>query len=249
MQKLINILFILCLLLTSCSDNIDEFVPNDVSIVNSQLQIIGPSSSSSYNLNNNVESKVKTNKDLEIEVPINTFFSSNESNDMPFQLEIIELNSYVDFITNNITHLSDDGIRDVVFSLYLSAKDTDQNTLTIKEDKSVTVRIPSERYSGMIQLGSGFVSDNTIAWDYSLENDVQYTEWIQVNSDNSTEVISGYEFTIEETGWYTLSVINDVPFELIDICMTLQDENLNENNTLVYTLLDSYQYLLQAQSI
>jgi len=249
MQKLTNLLFILCLILISCNDDIDEFVPNDVSIVYSQLQNIGPSSSSSFDLNNNIDSKVNTIKDLEIQIPINTFNNSSESNDIPFQLDIIELDSYVGFITNNITHLSDDGIRDVVFSLYISAKDSEENILTVKENKSIIVRVPSERLTGMMEIGTGFVSDNAIAWDYSSDNNIEYTEWEKVNEDNSSEVIHGYEFTVEDTGWYTLSVINDNPFDLIDICMTLNNDKLNKDNTIVYTLLDSHQYLLQAQYI
>lgn len=249
MQKPTGLLLFLCLILFSCSDNIDEFVPNDVSVVYSELQQIVPSSSSSFDLNNNVDSKINTTKDLEIEIPTNTFKSQSETNDIPFQLDVIEIDSYVGFITNNITHLSDDGIRDVIFSLYISAKDNEDTNLELREDKDITIRIPSERYTGMMEIGTGFVSENSIAWDYSSSTTIDYTQWIKVNEDNSTDIISGYEFKVKETGWYTLSVINDVPFELIDICMTIEESKLNESNTLVYTLLDSYQYLLQAQSI
>ena len=63
------------------------------------------------------------------------------------------------------------------------------------------------------------------------------------------EEFSGYEFSVPETGWYSLSLINDDPYTLNDICLSIDDEKLNADNTLVYIVLDSHQYLIQAKSI
>ncbi len=250
MQKLTTLILILGLI--SCGDNIEQFVPNDISVVHTELKNIGESKSSSYKLNNNTLSTISTNMDTDIEIPINTFYNPSELSDIPYQLDIIELSSYSDYITRNITQVSDEGIRDVIHSVYVSAKDNDNKSLSIKNNKEIIIRIPSEERDGKLQIGNGYVANNSIAWSYNnaIQNlRIKYTEWTKLNSENVLEKFSGYEFPVSQTGWYSLTVIDDAPYTLNDLCVTIEDEKLNSDNTLVYVVMDSHQYLLQAQSI
>jgi len=250
MQRLTTLIIFTCLF--SCSDNVDQFVQNDVSIVHTQLKDIGQSKSSSFKLNNNTVSNIATDNNTEIELPINTFFKPSELSDIPFQLDIIELDSYEDYITSNVTNLSDEGVRDVVFSIYISAKDNEKNTLSVQNNQEIVVRIPAENKIGELQLGSGYASENVITWNYSnTQNNkkIKYKQWSRTNSENVLEEFSGYEFSISESGWYSLTVVKDDQYSLNDVCLSIPEEKFNENNSLVFILLDSHQHLLQAQPL
>ena len=119
-------------------------------------------------------------------------------------------------------------------------------------NKEITVRVPSEIREGNLQLGNGYAIDQSISWNYSntIQNSsIKYTEWSKINSENIEEEFVGYEFKVAQTGWYSLSVINDTPNVLQDVCIEIENNNLNSDNSLVYILSNTHQYLLQAQAI
>jgi hypothetical protein len=248
MQKLTTLLLIIGLI--SCASDVDQFIPNDISLLHSELRLLSDSKSSTYDLNNNTLAVINSTDHVEVSIPANTFFANGELNNKPFQLDLIELNSYSDYITSRIPHIIEtDGIRNILYSLYLNAKATDSNDLRIIGENTITIRVPSERKNGTLQIAQGVVKGDIISWNFNNSNpNIRYTEWQVPNSEGVNETIGGYEFEVNNTGWYSLSVIEPTPFVIQDLCIEVGDNKFNPDNTVVYILSQKLNYLLQGVS-
>lgn len=246
MQKL-YILFLFVALI-SCSSDVDQFIPNDISLLHSELRLLSNTKSSSFNLNNNSESVAHSVNNVEVVIPANIFFSHGELNNKPFQLDLIELNSYSDYITSRIPHITEsDGIHNVLYSLYINAKNDISDDLNIIGDNTIKIRIPSKRKSGILQIAQGVVKGDLISWDFNNPNsNIRFTEWQVTNIEGINITESGYEFEVNKTGWYSLSVIESTPFIVQDLCIEIGDNKFNQDNTVVFLLSQESNYLLQA---
>jgi len=246
--KQLTIFTLSLIFLFSCVKYKDEFISKELKPIERELRNLLPSNSSEHTLNSNEQSLITSQYNLQIELEPNSFFEAKESSNY-FQFYFVELSSYSDYISHNISHLTGDAINNVIYSVYISASEKNEE-LSLINNKKIKVRFPSDMIDGDIVIGNGYVENDEILWDYdnqSIVSSMDYISWTVMNEDGTVVDVSGYELSLSQTGWYSIASNDDNAMTLKDVCINLNSEFLNVENSIVYFLSQDNRLLTKAQ--
>lgn len=248
-MKQLFLVVISILFLFSCAKDKDEFIPIELSPVEKELRELLPINSSQYILNSNESSLITSQYNLQVELEANSFFESSESSNAPFEFNVVELSTYADYLSQNISHVSDSQVNSVLYSIYISANDNGE-LLNLIDNKKIDIRFPSELLNEEITIGKGFVENSELIWRYdntSINESVKYETWTSKNEDGTITDYNGYQLSVDETGWYSIAISNDNPMTLSDICVDIISDNISIENSAVYFLSREHKLLSEAQ--
>jgi len=247
--KQLTIITLSLILLFSCAKDKDEFIPNELKPIERELRNLLPSNSSQYILNSNEQSPITSQYNLQIEMDPNSFFEAKESSNYPFQFNFVELATYSDYLSQNITHLTGTRVDNVIYSIYLAASENNEQ-LSLINDKKIKVRFRSDIIDDDIIIGKGYIDNGEILWDYdnqSIPTSIDYITWTIKNEDGTNVNVNGYELSVSETGWYSIGSNDNSAVRLSDVCINLNSEFLNAANSVVYFLSKDNKLLTKAQ--
>ena len=162
MKKIIYVL-ILAFSYSSCVQEKDLFILTYADYPTNSLKSMIPSKSMDVRLNNNESYKLSPPFSSYVEVDKGAFIPKIEESSN-YDLKIIELRDYVDYILQNVDHESNIGITNTIFSFYVSAEQ-DGSQLDFEEGKTMRIRFPHTVVPGELALGYGDVSGNSLKWE------------------------------------------------------------------------------------
>lgn len=235
----------------SCIKDKDEvFIPTHTDYPTNSLKTLIPSKSMHLKLSNSQSHKLKTDFNSYIEIDRGAFLSETEG-EIQYELNVIELKNYVDFILQNVDHESSIGITNTIYSFYIAAEQ-DGNQLSFQEGKTMRVRFPIENEApGDLALGFGKTIDNSLVWDYfssNINSRVDYIAWESIQEDGSMKTEYGYEIIINSPGWYSLvSKENNQGFTS-SLCVNFEPD-FNGDNTAVYLMMNDKRYITKLKMI
>ena len=246
-----NIIYILILIFSfsSCVKEKDLFIPTYADYPTNSLKYMIPSKSMDVRLDNNESYKLSTPFNSYIEIDEGAFVPKVEASS-DYNLKVIELRDYVDYILQNVDHESNIGITNTIFSFYVSAEQ-EGSQLDFEEGKTVRIRFPHENVQGELALGSGDIDGNSLRWDYfssNVNSRVSYIAWETIREDGSMITEYGYEVIIDSPGWYSLVTKESVPNNTSSICLEFSKE-YNIDNTAVYILMNDRNYISKLKMI
>lgn len=247
MRKYIFILVATCLI--SCVKERDQFIPNNEDYPTNALKSLIPSKSLQVNLKHNESYELTTANNSYLEIDNGVFAASLENNSS-YDLKVIELTSYVDYILQNVDHESNIGITNTLYSFYISAEQ-DGNPLDVQEGKSMKIRFTSENMGSNLALGYGQLKDNILKWDYyssNLNSRVSYIAWETIDENGQMKTEYGYEIIVNSQGWYSLVTKEGVSNAGSSICLNYNPIYTNEN-TASYLLMNDKNYISKLKMI
>lgn len=240
MYKFLFCLF--CFTLFSCVDNKDVFIPNlsEHPIVSLKKQI--PSKSTSIEVDVKETNRFVTRFDTYIEMDRNAFVNSEGST--LFDVKIIEMDEYVDFIMENVEHETNIGIINSLRSIYITAE-LDGQSVSISEGRKIKIRFPSERINSPLALGYGRFEEGKLKWDYfqsNIDSRVEYIGWETQAGDGTMITEYGYEIVVDRLGWYSLVSKEEVFNGTGQVCVKYPEET-DMQKTATYLMLEDKNYL------
>jgi len=243
-------IFTLVFVLQSCVEEKNEvFIPTHSDFPTNSLKTIIPSKSLDVTLSNNESQKLTTDFNSYIEIDNGAFISQSEG-EIQYDLKVIELRNYIDYILQNVDHQSSIGITNTIYSFYISAE-KDGEQLGFQEGKTMRIRFPHDKINGDLAIGFGQASNNSLKWDYfssNINSRVEYIAWEVINDDGSMRTEYGYEMIVNRSGWYSLVTKENLPINSNSLCMNF-DSDFNGENTAVYLLMNDKNYITQLKMI
>ena len=242
-----NLVYIFLLsLLSSCYEDSELFIPHGEEGPLEALKTLIPSTSQILTLNNDSDHLVVTDYDAQILVKAGTFLAKSEAS---YELELIEMQNYADFILHNNDHFTGETIFSPFYSIYIGAN-LNSNNLDLQTDKELIIRVPSQEPLDQIVLGRGSLDQNLLSFDYhidELSNKIEYKSWTKMTMGGIEITEWGYEFTVNKPGWYSLaSTIMDTKGDF-EFCISVPDQ-FDKSNTLVYLLSSDFNFLTRMTS-
>lgn len=245
-----NLVFIFILsLLASCYEDSELFIPHEEEGPLESLKSLIPSTSQIQTLNNDTDHLIVTDYDAQIIVDAGTFLAKAESPNVSYDLHLIEMKNYADYILHNNDHYTGDIMYSPFYSIYVDAS-LNSNSLDMQAGQELTIRVPTQEPLSAIVLGRGMVDQNLLTFDYYIEeliNELEFTSWKKVTAGGAEITVYGYEFTVNKPGWYSLaSAIMDTKGDF-EFCISVPDQ-FDKSNTLVYLLSSDFNFLTRMTS-
>ncbi len=240
----IKYFFLLCSLLfvVGCNRDSETFSPLNHNDVESVLRSVVPANSTDLVVSNKKVVSINTDLNAQIEIGPSTFFENSESNDIEYNIKVIELGSFSDYILQNATSDNNLGLVENIYGAFIHAE-YDNQKIEIRQSKNIVLRIPSEMLPGKLRMGYGVSSDESgIFWNFnngSEEDNINYTSWTDAHNNK----ISGYEIKISKSGWVCLSRVVDQHVQSYNQLCANFDENFTTDNTQVYLLSKSHGFI------
>ncbi len=249
MKSIFYILSIVFLLQSCIKDKDEIFIPTHADYPTNSLKSLIPSKSLDVKLSNNESHKLTTKFNSYIEVDKGAFDSESEG-DIQYDLKVIELRKYVDYILQNVDHESSIGITNTIYSFYVSAE-KDGNQLGFEEGKTIRVRFPHDKLTGELALGYGQAFDNSLRWEYftsNINSQVEHIAWEAIDENGIMHIEYGYEIIINNSGWYSLVTKESLSSSSSSLCLSYSPE-FNGDNTAAYLLMNDRKYITKLKMI
>jgi len=250
MMKLFSVCLLIALTISSCLKESGEFIPDEIPGPINNLRNLISSESQEFRVSNNLGATLTSSHGVELIVEPMTFMNNSEGVSSSIKLDHLEMTTLSDFILQEVDNSSDLGFTHSIYSFYLDASYLG-NEININEDRVITLRIPSNELYENLVLGKGEFNSTKLRWNYNLEelnSQFEFTTWEEQDTVGGIKLITGYEITVNETGWYNLvSKVNNPNNLEVPFCIDFPDNSeFNSNNTVVYTFLSEDKFIVPA---
>ncbi|NNF21085.1 MAG: hypothetical protein HKN67_04025 [Saprospiraceae bacterium] len=243
------VLFFFSILMFSCYEDSEFFIPHDEEGPLESLKSLIPSTSDILQIDNGEDHVIVTDYNVQLLVESGTFLSKAEASDISYQLHLIEMKNYADFMLHNNDHYTGDKIYSPFYSIYVDAS-LNSNSLDLQTGEKLVVRVPSQEPVEELVLGRGMVNQNKLVFDYNIDGLVDaftYTGWTITSPDGKETIEYGYEFELGKPGWYSLaSPVNNTRGDF-EFCISVPDQ-FDKSNTLVYLLSSDFNFITRMNS-
>jgi len=234
----------------SCIRDKDEvFIPTHSDYPTNSLKSLIPSKSMDLRLSNAESHKLTTEFNSYIEIDKDAFISDSEGA-TEYDLKVIELKNYVDYILQNVDNESSIGITNTIYSFYVSAE-KDGVELGFQEGKTIRVRFPYDTVNDNLALGYGKAENNSLVWEYfssNIDSRVDYIAWETIDATGNMKTEYGYEIIINNAGWYSLVEKESFSNNSSTLCVSF-DPEFNGDNTATYLLMNDKKYITKLKMI
>ncbi len=239
MKKLIP--GVLLVLLVSCVEDSDIFIPTETSGPISELKFLIPSQSMLANLKADNPHVLSTDNNAIVTVPSNVLYGYTGEE---YTINFIEMNSFQDFFLHNVDHFSERGAISSIYSFYVSIE-AEAFINKLDTDKFIEVKFPYEKLSDEILVGIGDFESGNLSWQYDdvdLNNRLNYGTWEVNASDGSLKTENGYSVKVNKSGWYNVVSVPVDNYIYDDICLKYES-NFSLENTSSYLISSDNNYV------
>lgn len=238
MRKLIFTFSLLVFM--SCVEERDEFIPVELGLPHSTLSSLLTPRSFAMTLSNTLSHSLFTDYNSMLEIPAGIV--ETQSSDK-YEIRFIEMNSARDYMLHNMDNSTHLGNVHNIYSFFI-----DFNTFNEKKAKlnnSITIRIPSEKYSEKVILGEGILDASSLSWNYNNNmnsQNITYGSWQFTNGEGGISQENGYILEVNQPGWYNLAVELNEEKYFKKVCLSYADSELSSENTVSYIIANSNNY-------
>ncbi len=244
MRKLI--LGLTAILFFACVEDRDIFIPNDSEGPHAFIKSLISSNSIVRILDKSKEHSVVSPSEVILDIQSDIVQYSEDD----YVLNLIELNSFQDYILHNVNHHSAEGAINNLYGLFISFEGHEEEDLRMDVNKPIKIKIPSEKITENILVGKGQYESGALEWQYNrnaINNSLNYETWERIDSDGIVIQESGYTFEITHAGWYNLVSVTDGDFDSYYMCLEFNDDMFTNNNTISFALSNNKNYISPLQ--